>query len=262
MPLRLARYLTTALFVGLAVLLGLQTAVAMNTGGQAFKELMVDDTFWMSVMPFMYHAGLLVAAVCLLWRRPLTNVALFLIAAMTIEEVLMGFISSTAVPFSITAKLGLSLASLAALGWAFQYQKENPDSKGVGLRILITGILLAATSSLLYEMLAGVHAAAYRDGTIAVLLAGVTLAGGLTSRWIRFYLPMPALAYAFIRRAHRPVVWSAFLALLGWNLWLLTGPVDRGLLLALAGLIGLTGLIAGHRLPLATEQAVPAATED
>jgi len=225
-----------------------------ETRGRAFAELMLEEEFWLGIMPYVYHVGMVMGGMGLLINRNWSVLVSFAVAAMTVEEVFIGLISSQPVPFSISAQISLTAASAVAIGWTLLGQRPGSKSKHIGFRVLIVGISLSLVTTVLFEVFFGPHAIA--DPLVALLWLPVIFAAanGTSPLWLKLSPSLPRPGVALIVMARRPLAWASLIGLaaiivgLGWRAQL------PGLPTLLATVLTLSGWAACRRISFSAGQ--------
>jgi hypothetical protein len=189
-------------------------------------------------MPYFYHAGLVVCGLGLLINRNGSVLVSFLVAAMTIEEIMVGFISSQPVPFSPLAGVSLMLGGLTALAWILHDQKNRPESKHIGFRIVLVGISLGLLTSVVFELFFGPQAVSDPVAVLGWIIVSLSLLNGMSPRWMQHVgrLPRPTIGALVLVRPYVNIVWLTGLLSISALAWSRGTPAFGFMLISSAGI--------------------------
>lgn len=119
-----------------------------------WRDHLLDQDYWLAFFPFFYFFALLLAALSLIWRHRFSLLLLFAYAGFTLEELILGYFSSTAVPFSRLSHWCLLITVSGAIaGMYLIRQEEGNTPKKYRFRSLWFGITFGLGVNLLFSAL-------------------------------------------------------------------------------------------------------------
>jgi hypothetical protein len=222
--------------------------------GREVDALMLDETFWLGLMPYFYHVGLVVCGLGLLINRNGSVLVSFFIAAMTIEEILVGFISSQPVPFSPLARISLMLAGMTALAWILHDQKNRPESKHIGFQLVWVGIAVGVLISVGFEVFFGPQAVSDPLAALRWTIVPLSIANGTSPLWMQRFrrLPRTAIAALIWVRPYLNFVWAIGFISIAALTWSPEPPELSFMFITLVGMV--TGWIMCFKIQPTADQ--------
>ncbi|MFK8162193.1 MAG: hypothetical protein AB8H12_06980 [Lewinella sp.] len=137
-----------------SLFLSLWKANSLSVDLTQWRAMVLEEEFWLELMPFVYFVTLLLAGGSLVWPHKYSLLLLFSYAGFTLEELILSYLSSTAVPFSYLSHWWLFSTVVGGIGGLFLLKKEqNSTGDKYRFRALWFGIAFGLSCSLLLSIL-------------------------------------------------------------------------------------------------------------
>ncbi len=119
-----------------------------------WRDHLLDQDYWLEFFPFFYFIALLLAGLSLVWRHRFSLLLVFAYAGFTLEELILGYFSSTAVPFSTLSHWCLLITVLGAVAGMYLIKREQGKTpKKYRFRALWFGVAFGLGTNLLFTVL-------------------------------------------------------------------------------------------------------------
>lgn len=119
-----------------------------------WRDHLLDQGYWLELFPFFYFLALLLAGLSLIWRHRFSLLLLFAYAGFTLEELILGCFSSTAVPFSGLSYWFLLISVLGSIAGLYLIrQAEGNTPRKYRFQALWFGVAFSLGVNLLFTAL-------------------------------------------------------------------------------------------------------------
>jgi len=138
----------------IGLFLNFHKAHTLSVDPTQWRDHLLVQEYWLELFPFLYFFALLLAGISLVWRHRFSLLLLFAYAGFTLEELILGCFSPTAVPFSTLSFWWLFVTVIGAIaGMYLLQQAERHVPRNYRFRALWFGLAFSLGVNLLFTAL-------------------------------------------------------------------------------------------------------------
>ena len=141
-------------FILISIALSLWKASHLQIDFSRWETLALTEAFRLELMPFTYFMMLLFVGVSLIWKHKLSLITLFVYVGFTTEELLLGYMSENAVPFSWVSQFWLAVTVFLSIKAAFLLRTgQEAHLKKYSFKNLWIGVAFGVGTGVLFSFI-------------------------------------------------------------------------------------------------------------